>query len=533
MATGNPLVYLDFSGGVHQSDGTYLLKDNQCADARNYVASEHGALVKRRGFSRISSINSSVPAQLLNSAHSLFPVNLSTKLLLAAGPVFSAAGTDSIVSITPAGVATSRRTGMTANRRWEFVQGPVGNQSAASFPNGMGAPANQGPIFGMNGANTPQRWDGVAASMSDWTAWNGTVPSGTPYLIYHLDKFWATGDPNFPGRVWSTGLQSGTIFNTLLPDPCNWDTDNIDDVEPADGQANTAIGTVGPYVLMFKDRKTYVVSDPVGRAYRPISTSIGCCSHRSVVETARGTLFLSEDMGVCLTDGSKIEPVSEAIMPLLKEIAEASPTSLRNAAATYFQESYYLSVPFNDTKNTLLLEYQVDQGAWWIHSIAAADFALLDPSGNPALYSAFPGTNRIDRCFVPNSYADDGLPYDSYWEGPYWSWGNPHLNKRVSQFRMDGEGAWTAEAAERFREQYEVMDSNDLESPLSTGELFGGAGTFEGSGTFGPRLGIIQRNYPTPLDGWGRAWSIRISDSNSMNRMAIYSIAAFLRGRTD
>jgi hypothetical protein len=525
VATGKAVVYQDFSGGVHIESGTYQIADNQCQDCRNVVAIEGGALDKRRGFERLSEIKDATdptPVQLLNSAHTLFPVNLASESLLAVGPVYSGGATDSIVKVSTAGVATSLKAGLTANTRWEFVQGPIATDETP----------DQGPIYGINGVDTPQYWDGASSATANWAASNGTVPSTAKFLIYHLDKFWASGCVNCSGRIWSTGLSDDA---TPLPDPCNWDTDYIDDVDPEDGQDITGLGTVGPYLLVFKDRKSYVLSDPVGRAYRTLSSNIGCSAHRSIVETTRGTLFLSEDLGVCLTDGSQIQQVSESILPLLREVANNQPTALRNAVATYHEESYYLSVPYNDNENSIILEFQLDTGAWWIHSAAAADFALLDPTGTPRLYAAGPGVNRIFRAFSPNIYTDDGETYESYWTGPYWTWGNPHLNKRVSQYRVDGLGVWEVFAAETFNDSYDRLDYNAWEQPAVGNELFGGTGNFGADdGTlFGPSLGVTQRRYPTPLRGWGRAWSLKLTDESNTNQMSIYSVAAFLRARTD
>ena len=301
------------------------------------------------------------------------------------------------------------------------------------------------------------------------------------------------------------------------------------------------MGKVGPYLLVFKDRKTYVLSDPTGRAYRPISSSIGCSAHRSIVETDKGTIFLSADMGVCITDGTNIQQISEAVRPLLRYVADNNPADLKRACATYHEESYYLSVPYGSGNNNIILEYKTDTRAWWIHTAAADDFALLDPHGTPRLYSAYPATNRIERSFAPNTYTDDDVPYESYWTGPHWTWGNPHLNKRVSQLRMDGLGVWKVFGVEQFADTYEELDSDPWEEAeglitfapaVVDGEIFAPAA--DDGQVFAGGQGVFQKRYYTPLQGWGRAWSFKITDQGlSASSMAVYSIAAFLRARTD
>jgi len=531
MAIGNPAVYADYSGGNNKEAGPFLLQENQCQDSRNVYANALGALIKRRGFATHSVIKTSADANALDGpAHSLAPANLTpNRYLLAVGKTPSAS-TDSIVSIGEGGVANVLKTGLAQGTRWEFVQGPVSG--------------TEGPIYGVNGVDTPQYWSGATASTAtgNWTAIDalgnpiaGDHPAKKcQYLVYHLDKFWASGDLTKPGRIYSTGVDSNG-----LPDPRVWDSDYTDDIEPADGEQITGIGKVGPYLLVFKGRKTYVLTDPVTRAYRPISSSIGCIAHRSIAETAQGTMFLSEDLGVCITDGSNVTKVSEPIQPFLQAILDSQIVNVKNAAATYFDDSYWLSLPEAGT-NSITLQYDLATRAWWLHTCASNQFALLDPTGAPRLYSAQPAAQRIERAFAPNVYADAGSPYSSYWEGPFWAWGSPHINKRLHQLRADGRGFWQIALKESFNQPYsEPIDEDIWEEPTGSTEFYGsGSEDFGDSDTtivFGAQQGLVQKRYATPVRGWGRAWSVRISDGSlgGNDAMELYAITAFVRTRTD
>jgi hypothetical protein len=526
MATGNPVLYTDFSGGLNLEAGPYLAEDNQCQDCRNVYANRTGALNKRNGSTRVSTYkNGATPAvEQITHAHSLFATTGAATGFIAVGPVSPGEATDSIVKITTGGVTTTLETGLTANKPWEWVQGPLATDESP----------NQGPYYGMNGVDTPQYWDGTAATTEDWEAdaSQGQVPDGTPYLIYAQDRMWATGDPDYPGRIWKTGINDDS---TPLPDPCNWDTDLIDDIDPDDGQITTGLGTVGPYVIVFKERKSYVISDGASGIYRTLSSSIGCSSHRSIVETTQGTLFLSEDLGVCITDGSNIRVVSDKIKPLLATISETQPIAYKRSVGVYFQDSYWLSIPYADNKNSITLQYQLDTGAWWIHSLAAADYAIFDSGSGAKLYGAVSEIAGMDQMLVKNVYTDNGSPFQSYWEGPYWTWGAPQLNKRISQYRIDGVGYWELDAGTTFGDTRQRLDWIPWESGASTGGDFGDSGTdFGDEGTFGATPTITQKRYYTPTDGWGRAWSLKIYDDNAnANTMEIYSIAGFLRPRSD
>jgi hypothetical protein len=527
MAFGSPVVYADFSGGINKQAGPYLLNENQCQDARNVTATPQGGLQKRRGFAHFSDIEDvSDVAKLDGRAHSLAAVNIPTygKFLIAVGKTPSAS-TDSIVSITTGGVAASIKTGVTQDTRWEFVQMP--------------SQTSQGPLFGINGTDTPQQWTGTG-SMADWTAIDEAGGSLDPhpaknctFMVYHLDRIWASGDPADPGRVFGTGVD-----NNGFPEPRNWDALNHDYVDPADGEQITGLGKVGPYLLVFKNRKTYVLTDPVGRAYRAISSTIGCVSHRSIVETVNGTIFLSEDLGVCITDGTDINVISDAIEPLIRDICKSQPSAIKNAAATYLEDSYYLSMPYEGSNNSITLEYHLPTGAWWIHTCASNQFALLDPSGTPKMYSAFPTAQRIEEAFAEDTYSDNGTSYESYWEGPYWAWGDPHMNKRINQLRADGLGYWQLRLKESFNRDYSAtLDEVLWEAPSGTTSNWGeGSEDFGDSDTsiiFGAEQGISQKRYATPVRGWGRAWSLKVSDEQGNSRMELYSVAAFTRPRTD
>lgn len=511
MARGESTNYIDFSGGVNSNAGQYLLAENQAKDSRNFHTTPIGSLKKRTGFTTAndSTLNSVAD---LDTTHSLFPCNTATKSLIVVG-TDNDASSDTIAKMTTAGVCSVLETGKTAGKRWEWVQAPTGSGS-------------HGPIYGVNGTDTPQTWDGSASSMTDWTATTGTVPSAAKYLLYHADRIWAAGLGN--GRVRYTGLTSDAV---PAPDPRNWDTDGYVDIEPQDGEDFTGIQDVGPYILFTKPRKSYVITDPVTGAWRQISNTIGCIAHRSMVATPKGTIFLSEDSGVCITDGSDIKRIGDEIDPFIRQAATDNPTTLPFAAGFLWENSYYLSIPYGAATNDLLLEYDLDTESWWPHSINSNQFALLDPAGTPRLYSAYATSGRVHRAFTPATFTDSGSAYSggTYYTGPYYPWGEPHLNKRVTQFRVDGSGTWSLAAAKSFSDDYENLDGVALETIAET-ETFGGNGTYGGTGTFAPAAEVSQWAYYTP--GFGRAWSLKITNTDERD-LEIFSLAAFLRSRTD
>lgn len=541
MATGSPVLYADFSGGINTEAGPYLVAENECQDARNVTASRLGSFKKRHGFSKHSEIKNGSTVLLDGNPHSLFASNLSSKTLIAVGNYYNNSN-DAIVKINGDGSASALKTDAAANKRWEFVQGPKGE------PDNSDPTIKQGPIYGLNGTDDPIYWDGTSNSTATWTA-TGEATHPAKYctmLIYSQDKLWAAGDTRetYTGRLYSSGLNNALN----APDPCNWDSDLTLDIEPDDGEIITGLGTLGPYIVVFKNKKTYVIDNPAELTYRVVSSSVGCVAPRSVVETSMGTFFLSEDMGVCVTDGQSITKLSDNIDPTIEAVMNDAADAAPNSAAVFYENSYYLSVPVNGSANELTLEYNLDTQSWWMHTCVSNQFAVSDPAGTPRLYSASPANIVIHRAFDPNSFTDSNgtndLPYTSYWTGPYWAWGQPHLNKRINQYRIDGLGDWRTETSSTFQGPYETLGFGVVwESEAVAGEDYGGAGKFadvdeEGdppltNSIFGPQGGVTQRRYPTPHKGWGRAWSLKITDDAANNNMEIFSIAAFTRPRTD
>lgn len=513
---GAPNTYFDFSGGVSLEAAPYLLEANQARDALNVHTNAYGQLRKRTGFPTLVSL-AAAPASFTDAPHSLFAANLSTKYLLAVGKIGSS--DDRVVSITQGGTVTDRTPGSlpyTVNSRWYFAQAQATS-------------GGKGPIFAMNGVDTPQHWTG-SGNFADWTADVGTVPTGAKYLTYHENRLWCAAG----SRLYYSGI-TGTS-----PDTGNWDADNFVDLEPSDGQAITAIATFGTYLLVFKARKVWVIEDSVTAANRELADGIGCIAHRSCVETPQGLFFLDEEQGVMVTDGNKIDNISQPITPVFRAAA-AYPTTLRNAAAIYNDNRYQLSLSLAGQLNDHTYEYDLDRQSWWIHSCASNQFALVDPQAAPVLYSANPATTNVQKAFVAGEFEDSGAPYSggSFWTSAEFVWGAPHVQKRVREVRVDGVGDWTLDYAHDWIDDFftdsgetwsvSEVDTTIFAPTLPDGELF--APTSPSGDDFAPLSeAVTDRRYYTL--GFGRSWSFRFSNDDSGD-FQIYSMTVATTGRTD
>lgn len=400
---GTPTTFRDFSKGINLRDAPYLVDTGYARDARNVRSTERGALRRRPGSTAFCS-----PAAEVKG---LFAAETPTKMI--------ATTASSVLGIAADGTITTLATGLD-DAPWCWVRAP--------------ATGGKGPFFGCNGLSAAQAWDGVAASS---VAWAPTYP-GTfafKYMTVAGNRVWVitTGD----GLLWSN-----------VGDPTVFPSANVTEFDPSDGQDLSGIGTVGPYVLVFKPGKTWVVYDLNTSANRPLSRAIGCVSHRSIAETPKGTFFLSRE-GVYRTDGQALEKVSGVLDPL---IAALPASKLGGAAGCYFDGSYYLAVCQGGTRNDLLLEYDLDTGAWWIHTFAVAQPAVWTPGSSTYLYAAkASATAKVLRIMADGVTTDENSAFEAYWKSAWHAFDTPFLRKRMRQVHMDGMGVVTLQVAKNFR----------------------------------------------------------------------------------
>ncbi len=333
------------------------------------------------------------------------------------------------------------------------------------------------------------------------------VPNGQ-YMIFFGNRIWMTGIKEDQSAVW---------FSELVPigeggaqaDPSSWPTSNVVRFDSSDENPITAIGHVGPYILTFKEEKTWAIHDINTGANRRISTSIGCVANRSVVEGPNGTFFLTKDSGVYLTNGSTVTEASYLVRPTILGL---DPAQRGNAAGAYFENHYYLSyAPMGETANTKTLDYDLVLKSWWLHDLSGPCWAVQEPtSGKETLFLLPHGTSKaVAQAFVENVYTDLGTTYTgngvmgayfiTNWESfAYYIFRHrvkaPMLKKRVRQIFFNGEGKIIPAVFKDYREgetqepgvvaNNEIATSAELPVDFAASEEKWG----EGSGEWGKEV---------------------------------------------
>lgn len=505
---GTPYIFSNLGRGVNAEAAPYAISEGQARDARNFRTSPVGTIVKRNGCVNLTS-NATYP--LSNALTSLFAAHTSTRWLIGAGST-------KLYKISTSGAVNDLKTGLTSGKRWEWVQAPTSG--------------GQGPLWGLNGTDTPQQWDGSAASSSNWTAASGTLPNGK-YIAYHNNRIAIAGTSSNPSRLYLSALvdPAGSVDGAR-----NWDTTSnaaiTVDLDPNDGQEITGLGKVGSYLLVFKPRKIFVILDTDTGANRVLHNEVGTTAHRTIFETTNGTYFLSTDGTVFVTNGTTVTDISHDIHPLLMGIGG---NNVQYAAAAYYDQAYYLSIPQGTNTNELLLEFDLATNSWWVHEIqftssttgAVSQFAILEPSGSSTLYGALDGVSKVAEMFKDNTYQDFDNNYVAYWDGPWHTFGSPHIRKTLREIRVDALGNFDVYTQNSFSTTQNQEETTYWEVANPSTE-FGGTGNFGGTGTFGDDAQITERRYYTP--GVGRAWSLRFESENSQDcQIYAYTTAVNLR----
>jgi hypothetical protein len=303
----------------------------------------------------------------------------------------------------------------------------------------------------------------------------------------------------------------------------------------------TAIGRSGPYVVVFKPRKTYVIINPGSIIQgdtlniRRVSDSIGCVADRSISSGTLGTYFLSEGRGVYVTNGSTVKPVSDKILPLV----QAAGVQAANAAGFYFSGHYYLSIASTGSgPNDLTLDYDELLGSWWKHSFGSNELVAWHPAGVAGLYSAKSTGPILDQCFVPNVHQDNGQGFTWVWKGPWQSpsfyrrrmYPSTWYRKRLRQIRIEGFGTVDYYLAKDFIATESLIRQNLFPGTLTAGQTFGGPGQFAGTGLFGGGAPIGEADVFSL--GVARAFS-QVFSATSNTQDEVYGYTLALTDRVD
>ena len=483
--------------GLNLRDQPYALLPGQSRRCHDVVFTERGAIKTRNGSTLLTDAGLTATPISLHA----FELDAGTKWLVTSG---QAAGPSNNLYKTVAGtgVTTALKTGLTANAKWDWTSFKVAS--------------GQGPLWGMNGTDTPQQWNGLTGGAPpsdglshDWTGTN--IPNGK-FLKVYGNRIYVSGKTAAPS----------TVYFSELNDPTNFPSNNNTEFRSQDGDQVTGLGLVGDYLIVFKTNACWTIYDSDTSANRLLDNAVGCVSDRSVVSTPYGLIFLAKD-GVHWTNGSQVRPISNNIVSLFGTLV---PAQRQNASGVYINGHYYLSVCTSGSTNNTILDCDLrtmdtakGEAVWARHILPISELAVQDNK----LYGALHNASKVYTLFVDGVTADDGVAINWEWVGPWYTFGTPYLDTNVRQFQFDGKGRFYVQYAKAFNLGNVANRPADL---VGDAELWGVAGEKWADPTKRWAAGVEAARASLYELGTARAWSPRFSpDPNyPTDQVTIYSM---------
>ena len=129
-------------------------------------------------------------------------------------------------------------------------------------------------------------------------AYNGTIGTGKTFYIYGEDSY----------------LYYSYIKTSGIPYPESWAASHFLPIGKGDNDICTGIGTAHNQIVVFKTRRTVIVSGTSQSNYiaTTITTELGCVSGYTIDNNSNGDLLYLSEKGLCLTNGNEIVNLSES-----------------------------------------------------------------------------------------------------------------------------------------------------------------------------------------------------------------------------
>jgi hypothetical protein len=405
------LVVMNPSKGLDNLGSPLLIDDKEFSDMLNMEYDETGVVRKRSGFTAVG------------------------------GSLTAAKGLGTLVTEAVDYLVTIDGTSMSYlnSGSWTPLAG-------ASFTAGQEVVFSQArnKVFVWNGVDGGAYWDGTTLSRP------GTIPKGK-FAVFYQDKHIASGVAGQPNRVYISQLDDSTAFtrsatslnnSTEVPGATVFTgaTANFIDVRKDDGDVITGLMPFQDIVLVFKKSSTYQLEfDGTGQpVITPITNSVGCLSHKSIVAVENDILFLSRegvrrignDPGYLSSSGSTIRThiISIRITPTVQSF---NTQYITKANGLYFNNKYILAYPTTTSSVTNCIAYDNRFDAWMLWDTITPNQMVqyIDSNNMPHFYFMNDAGTQMYEV-VGGTYNDAGTAINSYVVSKSQSFGNPDITNR-------------------------------------------------------------------------------------------------------
>lgn len=297
--------------------------------------------------------------------------------------------------------------------------------------------------YGVSAGNTPLKFTSALVG-TNWIATTGTVQPGID-IAYTQARFFIGGGAN-PADV-------NKLAWCASGDSQNWPAANSVTFDSGDGDVITGVCALGPYVVVFKGRKTYLVYDLATGANRLVSSTVGCDSAGSYVVKDDTVYFYCRAIGMCSmgTDGvvkvlsRNVDSLARAMSPIVSAIIyQFGPSVAMMGDSIYVCGSLNWASPIGgNTRRTL--EYHIPTGTWWTHSFTGLLCTRVDyPMTMAVLGPNSAGVNASIALYgegVDSTGTNDlalGTYPQPWWASGALAYGAPGFKKRLKVVDIEG-----------------------------------------------------------------------------------------------
>ena len=404
-----------------------------------------------------------------------------------------------IYSMTTAGVATERATGLSTTQYWDMTEGLISGTSRIV----MVAPNN-----------APYQWDGSAASASTFT---GPATNGD-YCMYHIGKLWvADGDLRL---VYMSANDNMTSWNSL---------DVLRIGKESDGPI-TRIVSMGRYFVCFMQKAVYLIygnriRNPRNVTIEQVDLDDGCVAPWSVTRVGNKIFWVGNN-GFYVLVGREARMLTNSITA---EFDSIDRSNIQVSQGGYVDNKWFVSVPHGSSATntrTYCIHASMAPNALGEYPISYFDGLLggcftYNP-GTKILYFGSQTAGFVNK-YDTTLYSDDGaaVPYELITRGL--TFGDQYLEKELTkvQLQLDVVASGTLVVSVRVNDSSTDVEcpSATTAAPLSTASTGDFMGDYGGAPSW-IRNGVVHVPLRPAVDGEpliGIYFKARFYDSSTRN----------------
>ena len=462
-----------FAGGINYRDVPELVQPDQLLNGENMILDERGGGTKRLGTTAHSTVGAAGVRML-----SMF--------------VWYRVGGLAPQVVVHLSDGSVRYTTDLIN--WSTIWTGLSATAPLCFEAGFGGGAHR--LYASNGVDDYRHWDGTTT---------GTIPSAPrgKYLRWWKDAMWVSGQTD-PHMVSSSGAGDANTFPVA----------NYVRISVGDGDVTKGLWGGDNYLQVFKNRRRFIIADPVTYENRLIDPDNGLESHFSLVAMRDEVYYLSRK-GFCLMNpNGPAEVVSDLIKPIFKDALGV--LRFEQAWGYRWQDrvGWAITEKGQNLPSVQVEHYpQFEKRPWMIQRMPVHLLVPYHWQGVERLLGGSNESNKLMEAYLGNT--DDGKPVKSFLDTYWFDFGDAFHRKYLRQIKVLGRGQFYV----TVREDYIGQTSKTFFVDLSAAhpEIWSASGDTWGGGAPGDTWGPVETTQESNTihpDMYARFFSLRFADAS-------------------